>query len=422
MLDQRSGIYNNMMFRPSIPIPDPLRGCEIGTFAHKTVTVRMPDTVRRVITENDFSPEVVGALETLLSELPNGVIRPLRDRSAPDLQAWEGYVKPFLGQTWLEVPWFFAETYLFRRILEASGYFEPGAFKGIDPFSYQKRTALEVSRNDIRILIGRLRRGLERGTWNPETFERLLHADLWGNQADLNLWPADEEGRPRHADADVEREHLLADDTELLLAHLSRLEAGRLRVDLIADNAGLEFVCDLALSDYLLTSRVAEVVNLHLKMHPTFVSDTIPENVGQTISFLREDENIEVQKFGERVQAYLDRDRLRLHADPYWTSPLSGWEMPDVLRQELSGADLLISKGDANYRRLLGDRHWPYSTPFDEIVSYLPAPLIALRTLKSEVAAGIDAARLETLASIDPDWLIDGKWGVIQFGDPACHD
>jgi len=89
--------------------------------------------------------------------------------------------------------------------------------------------------------------------------------------------------------------------------------------------------------------------------------------------------------------------------------------MPASLRRKLSEADLLISKGDANYRRLLGDRHWPFTTPFDDIVGYLPAPLLALRTFKSEVAAGLHPEQVADLDKNDPDWLINGKWGVIQF-------
>ena len=87
------------------------------------------------------------------------------------------------------------------------------------------------------------------------------------------------------------------------------------------------------------------------------------------------------------------------------------------LREELSKASYIISKGDANYRRLLGDRHWPFETPFKDIVSYMPSPVVALRALKSEVACGLAPGQAEKTADQDPDWLINGKWGVVQFGD-----
>jgi hypothetical protein len=89
--------------------------------------------------------------------------------------------------------------------------------------------------------------------------------------------------------------------------------------------------------------------------------------------------------------------------------------MPESLRQELAPSHLIISKGDANYRRLLGDAHWPFTTPFADITSYLPAPLLALRTAKSEVVAGLRPGQPERLFEVDPNWLINGRWGLIQF-------
>jgi hypothetical protein len=71
-------------------------------------------------------------------------------------------------------------------------------------------------------------------------------------------------------------------------------------------------------------------------------------------------------------------------------------QMPQRLRDEFSGkstADhnsgssaMVFVKGDANYRRLLGDRTWPLDTPFSDVVSYFPVPVCALRTLKAEVS------------------------------------
>ncbi|MBD3562999.1 hypothetical protein H6S82_29775, partial [Planktothrix sp. FACHB-1355] len=43
--------------------------------------------------------------------------------------------------------------------------------------------------------------------------------------------------------------------------------------------------------------------------------------------------------------------------------------------------------------------------------------LVALRTLKSELAAGLQTAQIEMLNHQDPDWLTNGQWGVIQFVD-----
>jgi hypothetical protein len=91
--------------------------------------------------------------------------------------------------------------------------------------------------------------------------------------------------------------------------------------------------------------------------------------------------------------------------------------MPHSLKEEVGKSNILVVKGDSNYRRLLGDLHWNFTTKFAEIVSYLPAPMVALRTLKSEVAAGLKAEVLEELTIADPKWLTNGQWGVIQLVD-----
>lgn len=414
--------------QPKLPIPPSIRGAEVGTWAYNTVVVRFADIVRRVLAENEFSAAIVGRLESLIEELPYGAIRLLESRDAPDAAQWAGYTSPYLGQNWLEAPWFFVETYFYRRILEATGYFEVGGDgEGVDRYAYQKRMGLETTRGAIRELSTHLNEALTQKMARREGFIRLLTIDLWGNQADLSLWPADEEAEG-HAEADFavsashvqeQEKHILANDAQAVADHLASREVQPARVDFIVDNAGFELVCDLCLADFLLSSQLAGRVDLHLKAHPTFVSDAMIKDVQQTITFFAHDAHPDVRALAERLQAHLHHQRLSLRTDPYWTSPLSFWEMPTPLRQELAHSNLLISKGDANYRRLLGDRHWPFTTPFAHIMSYTPAPLVALRTLKAELAAGLQPTQAQQIAQQDPQWLVNGQWGLIQFAKPA---
>jgi hypothetical protein len=74
-----------------------------------------------------------------------------------------------------------------------------------------------------------------------------------------------------------------------------------------------------------------------------------------------------------------------------------------------------------NYRRLLDDRHWPPSTPLEEITSYFPAPFLVLRPLKGEILAGLAPGQAEILAAQDPTWLINGQRGLIQFYRPPLN-
>lgn len=406
---------------PQLPVPPPLRGDEDGSFAQQTVTERLPRILERVLEENAFPDAVVARLRALLHEIPGGAIRPLRDKGAPDAAAWRGYVAPYLEQNWLQVPWFFAETYFYRRILEATGYFQDEAsgdevMTGRDPFAPHKAQSLEASWERLGALAERVQR------WREEAWERagvpaLLSLALWGNQGDLSMWPGGEDEMPAHGSTAAAQEHVLVDDSKAVEEYLARrqAEAGALRVDVLADNAGFELVSDLALVDYLLDSGRARRVVLHLKTHPLFVSDALPRDVRQTVAAMADAQTPALQAWGRRLQRYEQQGVLRMTTDLFWTSPLAGWEMPPAVRSRLGAAQLVISKGDALYRRLLGDRHWSYSAPFAQIVAYFPAPLLALRTLKSEVASGLSPEQVEWLNENHPDWLISGDWGVIQF-------
>jgi Damage-control phosphatase ARMT1-like domain len=78
-------------------------------------------------------------------------------------------------------------------------------------------------------------------------------------------------------------------------------------------------------------------------------------------------------------------------------------------------------KGDANYRRLLGDRKWDFTAPFTDVVGvYFPCPVCALRTLKAELGCGMDADQVEKAKSLDDNWLVNGRFGVVHFGAGAA--
>lgn len=400
----------------SAPLPAPLTGAEEGSFAHDTVVRRLPDIAGRVLQENQLRSSAVAKLEQLIRELPGGKIRQLAD-GAPDQGAWRQTISRYDSHDWLEVPWFFAETYFYRRILEATGFFLPGPGQGLDPYGYQKRLGLETAKGQIRALSSRLDDWIVTG-WNGKALVSLVATDLWGNQADLSLWPADVEKQPGHVDTKQQQDYVLVDDTDLILDRVNRLGDSH-KVDFIVDNAGLELVCDLCLADYLVSCGDIDTVRFHLKAHPTFVSDATIEDVRQTLEVLAGDEDAAVLSFATRLKTHLDSRRLQLKADTFWTSPLAGWEMPAALRAELASSHLVISKGDANYRRLLGDLHWSFTTPFAEIVSYFPASLASLRILKSEVAAGLSAGLIRWLDRHDQEWLTNGRWGMVQFAYTA---
>jgi hypothetical protein len=406
--------------RPSLALPEPLRAAEIPSFTHTSVAVRLPNIARRALEENSFSAATIAQIQALIGEIPHGQIRQVNTPLAPDAARWAEYIRPYMGCNWLDVPWFFAEEYFYVRILEATGYYAPGNGHHRDPYIHQKKLGLISTRGPIRDLTGKIDDAIQGPHAWRDSLERLLLADLWGNQNDLSMWPVrrSEDGTALSggsAASGAAQEHILSNDMQAVLDYVETLDPSATRVDLLLDNAGYELVADLALADYLLASGRAAQVVLHAKTHPVFVSDALVEDVFDTLDFMALDGDARVLAQAIRLRVNLAAGKLALRKHPFWTSPLPAWELPDDLLANLAGCNLLISKGDANYRRLLGDRHWQNDLPFESVVDYFPFGVLALRTLKSEITVGVNPTRVP---AADPEWMVNGRWGLVQFARP----
>ena len=90
-------------------------------------------------------------------------------------------------------------------------------------------------------------------------------------------------------------------------------------------------------------------------------------------------------------------------------------EVPVEIERALANPDLAIFKGDLNYRRLLGDYQWDFTTRLEDILNYLHIPVAVMRTLKSQIAASLSADQLTRLNATDPQWVINGRRGIIQL-------
>ena len=391
--------------------PQPIYSTDPGSWAQSTVTIRWPEIVNRAINENEFPPQVLEQMIQLRDEIPEGPIRQLNDPGAPDVKYWKSYITPRAGKNWLEVPWFFAEHYFYRRIMEAVDYFN----LGLDPFSYQKEQGLIKTGKEIQAYASVLMNWMEDKDQVQRHIRQAIYFSLWSNQADLSLWPAGSSGVLKHLSQQSFKDNLLADDTNRIMKLMFKNNPPVRRVDIMLDNAGFELVCDLGLADILINNDLVEEILLHVKAHPTYVSDVINDDIAQTVEFLKGSEEQDIKSLGNRLEKHIQEKKIKTKAHFFWNSPLPMWEIPLDLREDLSGADFLISKGDANYRRLLGDRQWDFTFPFHQAVDYLPVPLAALRTSKAELAVGLDLDQIMEVYNQDPNWMVDGKWGVVHF-------
>jgi len=385
-------------------LPPLLLTSDPNSFARNTLRVRIPAILRETIALNDFAPGIRDALEDLYVELTDGRVRGLQEE-APDAGFWQVASAPYIGRSWLDVPWYWAEAFFYRRLLEATRYFQPGPWAGCDPFAAKKRT--EWAPDAAPAAAEALLSGLPA---DPALrFQRLLHASLWGNRTDLSYAVAAHLGGT--AAPHEERSNLLVDDTGAIWDLLRTRPGGRIAI--ITDNAGTELTMDLALSEHLLSARLAARVDLHLKPQPYFVSDAMKEDVMAGLAALPAG-GAAAGRLAHGLEEHLAAGRLRLTAHWAYASSLFFFELPEDLRADLAGMDLVLVKGDANYRRLVGDCHWPPATVFAHVTRYFPAPLAALRTFKAELVVGLVPGEAERLAAEDPDWRINGRRGVIQ--------
>ncbi|MBI5304676.1 MAG: protein-glutamate O-methyltransferase family protein [Chloroflexi bacterium] len=393
-------------------MPPLLLTSEPNSFAQRTMQQRIPRIVDEIIASNDYPAEIVARLRALRDEITDGAIQLLRE-DAPDIEFWNASAREHAGKTWLDVPWFWAETFFYRRVLQAVNYFQPGAFDQRDPFANQKQRELDAALEPVRVALNQL------PSQDAERFRALMHADLWGNRVDLSLWGSAGVGAVRGVRQD-ERDNLLVDDTARVLEHLTRpplpfRERDGVRVDFICDNAGAELLFDLVFADFLLTARFATTITLHLKAQPFYVSDAMIKDVEHTRATLAQSPAPELRALAARLEQARVETRLNLAEHPFWTTYHFFRDFPADVRAMLGHAHLVISKGDANYRRLVGDYHWDPTMPFAEAVEYFPAPVVALRTLKAALIVGLPPGRAEELRAQDAEWLVNGKRGVIQF-------
>jgi hypothetical protein len=379
---------------------------EPGSFAWGVLAKRHPALIEQVREAFPWGPAQHAALDALLEETAGGVIEPL-DADAHDRERWAAWGQGYFGRSWFDVPFLWAESYFYRRLLGALGHFGPGPWQGIDVFGPFKAAELRSATVDDELA------ALDDLAGRPDDVQgpALLGASLWGNRADLGFRL--DSGGAHESTGTGPDSRLVADESARLWALLPA--GGAAAVHLVADNAGRELIPDLVLIDHLLHSERAAHVVLHVKPHPYYISDATMSDVVDGLRLLAQAPAAGyAARIGRRLWGAMADGRLTVRAHEFFCAPFGYDAMPDGLREEFAAATVTVLKGDLNYRRLVGDRLWEPTSPFDERTAYFPGPVAALRTLKSDVITGLDQGVLAALEASGQAWRTSGTHALVQ--------
>lgn len=322
-------------------------------------------------------------------------------------------LKEFFNQA----PFFESEILFYHVLLAQKGYFS----NRYDFFATEKKDSLENSRDTFISNLDGLFASRVQDELSKHNFWQSIHYCLSANTSDLSQLNAKE--RFGYEIGDI---RILHDDTSGLYEYVSAGKKFK-RFDIICDNAGKELFSDLYLACYFLYNDVVDKVVFHLKPYPFFVSDATKEDFGFMMNT--------VTKYGEsagafRCKEYIRSGRIEIEDDAFWALPYCFKDMPnDELYKQLCDSDLIIVKGDLNYRRLVEDRDWTYTDSFSKRTKgvFGNAPILAPRVLKSDVLVGVSEAAYHTAKSsdkygapADQRFKGSGKWAVVHFRNKKC--
>ncbi|XP_069677496.1 damage-control phosphatase ARMT1-like [Periplaneta americana] len=414
------------------------------SFAYITLKDRLPVTITKVIDHlvrdkeqilskfgeiaREELKEIIGSFSKLKNELQTNKPFQLLSSDRKDVCLWNAYYQKETEKAgeeprWYRTSWLYSECYMYRRMQES--FEQSVSMKTFDPFRKQKREALLSALSSVVILGEHVLKQLRLKTSSSLEIKnellRLVKVNLWGNQHDLSLPVESLCSEDPIKNIDRMQDSILVDDSECIWTTLMSPNRESDIVDFVNDNAGYELFTDFCLADALCTFTCIQKVRFHVKALPWFVSDTTEYDFHWVLRILRElsDKSSSLAELATRWEEYLHSGRWIVEVEDFWTLPHVYHEMKDVdpnLYTKLSEAALVIFKGDLNYRKLLGETNWlPAESFATALQGFHPAPLVTLRTVKADLICGLKPGLAECLSEKLPDWMVSGKYAVIQF-------
>jgi len=279
-------------------------------------------------------------------------------------------------------------------------------WKSYDIFACQKISTFRSSRPAVLELAGRYHELILQMESNSsktkaeiDEVEKILFMEmceicLWGNATDLSLLTSltyEDIQKLQGSEArKASEKNIIVNDLEAAYDVLKKAKNERKkerRVDIVLDNAGFELYVDLILAGFLLSAGLATNIILHPKSIPWFVSDVLPadfaallnalaspqafystpsedeKHAGKTPEPLSQNEIDALSFLFQEWGGFHAEGQLVLRPNRFWTEGGSYWRLPSSdtrLHEDLKESELVIFKGDLNYRKLTRDVSLPH--------------------------------------------------------------
>ncbi|SCU86310.1 LAMI_0D01442g1_1 [Lachancea mirantina] len=454
-------------------LPEVFKNNDKDTFGAYTAHVRWPIIVTNAIDDLETELKSLDAtsqhyrdgetikkgLVALKSEIQNDEeIRPFSARETQFAQVPGSFneVISAAPQTWLTGGWLFCEVYLYRRMNVLFQAFN--SWREFDIFNRLKQSTFHSSLFgvvELAIRYKNLKTQLNGADQEmlEILFKEFVEISLWGNATDLSLLTnatLEDIKSIQGAEARKASESkIIVNDTAVAWKHL--LGASNKRVDFVLDNSGFEVYADLMLALFLLDTGVTELCNFHAKDIPYMVSDCRIRDFHELLDDLKSPTFFDLTSLGSNakaaregldflvrsIESYVDAGKIVFTQDSFWSLDLDYWNL-DASETKYHGAeihkdflksDLVIFKGDLNYRKLTGDRNWPRTTAWSTAIGPLAKngiKSLSLRTCKADVVVDLPPGCDEKLCQVwktekpsEPSswWSSSGKYAVICFCD-----
>lgn len=450
-------------------LPEPYYNDDPKSFAYPTVHKRWPTIIEGAIRDTEVAASdshkqsgeaILASLNTLLSDFKNdAVVAPFTEEQIAlndDLVHYNNSLESLNKKkkvTWQTGPWLYLECYLYQAINNFFISSKDTFWNTFDVFEQLKNNTFKQSELGVLELCRRYQilnhQIVQSDSIDSDTllelFREFIDISLWGNATDLSLLAGNVtlEDIKSVQGAEVRKkneENILVNDTETAWNQLTSSGTSS-RIDIVLDNSGFELFADLVFALFVLDSKIVKEIHLHCKEIAWFVSDTMPKDFDNLLSQLKDSQfypNIHANAqdkeallfLSQQLEKYVANKQIIIDSHRFWTLDYNFWYIPQFqdLYEKLSKSDLIIFKGDLNYRKLTGDLQWDKTTPFETAIqdlSLASLPILSLRTCKADVVVGLPSGVNETLIEkylaqgneIGEFWSSSGKWAVISFND-----